>query len=117
MEFRDNRDAEDAMYALDRSTIGGREISVSIMLGIPTAVRPPPPIPCDSKCRRAQVVLSKEARKTPREMLRREGQEDGGRGGASRGYGSGGGGGGDRRSDRDGGYRDKGERGAPSSPP
>ena len=42
MEFRDNRDAEDAMYALDRSTIGGREISVSIMLGIPTAVRPPP---------------------------------------------------------------------------
>lgn len=45
VEFRDPRDAEDALYALDRSIVGGREIS---------------------------VVLSKEARKTPREMLRRE---------------------------------------------
>lgn len=28
IEFRDTRDAEDALYALDRTTYGGREISV-----------------------------------------------------------------------------------------
>lgn len=85
IEFRDTRDAEDALYQMDRSMMGGREIT---------------------------VVLSKESRKSPREMLKREdtygggtgrdGSRDGGRDGG-RGYGGGsyGGGsgsyGGDRR--------------------
>eukprot|EP00891_Asterochloris_glomerata_P000985 jgi/Astpho2/985/gw1.00016.305.1_t len=41
VEFVDTRDAEDAMYALDGKNMGGRDIS---------------------------VVMSKEARKTPRDM-------------------------------------------------
>lgn len=45
IEFKDSRDAEDALYHLDRSTFMGREIS---------------------------VVLSKESRKTPRDMMHRE---------------------------------------------
>mmetsp|Transcript_11653 Transcript_11653/g.24997 ORF Transcript_11653/g.24997 Transcript_11653/m.24997 type:complete len:241 (-) Transcript_11653:568-1290(-) len=45
IEFRDARDAEEALYKLDRTVISGREIS---------------------------VVMSKESRKTPREMLKRE---------------------------------------------
>ncbi|KAF5841380.1 hypothetical protein DUNSADRAFT_13248 [Dunaliella salina] len=45
VEFLDPRDAEDAMYALDKSFVGGREI---------------------------QVCLSKEDRKTPREMVHRD---------------------------------------------
>lgn len=45
IEFRDARDAETALRKLDGTTMGGREIS---------------------------VVMSKEARKTPREMLHRD---------------------------------------------
>ncbi|KAL6755322.1 hypothetical protein V8C86DRAFT_2679070, partial [Haematococcus lacustris] len=32
VEFRDNRDAEDALYALDRTVVGGREVSVGVRL-------------------------------------------------------------------------------------
>lgn len=42
VEFRDPRDAEDALYHVDRNIFGGREIS---------------------------VVMSKESRKTPKEMM------------------------------------------------
>eukprot|EP01025_Chloroclados_australasicus_P051047 TRINITY_DN5935_c0_g1_i1.p3 TRINITY_DN5935_c0_g1~~TRINITY_DN5935_c0_g1_i1.p3 ORF type:complete len:228 (+),score=5.75 TRINITY_DN5935_c0_g1_i1:33-716(+) len=46
VEFRDCRDAEEALFHMDRAVLGGREIS---------------------------VVMSKESRKSPREMLRRDG--------------------------------------------
>ncbi|MEW5307388.1 MAG: hypothetical protein WDW36_009791 [Sanguina aurantia] len=72
IEFKDNRDADDALSGLDRSVIGGREIT---------------------------VCHSKEARKTPREMMKREDPpaDPPSRGGSDRDRGDrGGGGGGDR---------------------
>ncbi|KAL3132690.1 hypothetical protein ABBQ32_009203 [Trebouxia sp. C0010 RCD-2024] len=65
IEYRDPRDADDAMYRMDGSNIGGRDIT---------------------------VVQSKEARKTPREMIYRDEPVAGSRGGG------GGGGGGRYRS-------------------
>ncbi|EFJ50216.1 hypothetical protein VOLCADRAFT_120666 [Volvox carteri f. nagariensis] len=50
VEFKDTRDAEDAMYSLDRSTINGREIS---------------------------VTFSREGRKTPRDMMKIEARQKG----------------------------------------
>ncbi|KAA6418703.1 MAG: pre-mRNA splicing factor [Trebouxia sp. A1-2] len=47
IEYRDPRDADDAMYRMDGANIGGRDIT---------------------------VVQSKEARKTPREMIVRDGR-------------------------------------------
>ncbi|KAJ9505785.1 hypothetical protein QJQ45_021493 [Haematococcus lacustris] len=81
VEFRDNRDAEDALYALDRTVVGGREVS---------------------------VVMSKESRKTPRDMIKRE--ETSSRGPPTRGYDSRRGGsdrGYDRDRDRGGSERDR----------
>ncbi len=46
IEFVEPRDAEDALYALDRTVVGGRTITVD---------------------------MSKESRKTPRDMIKREG--------------------------------------------
>ncbi|KAL0032391.1 hypothetical protein WJX79_009077 [Trebouxia sp. C0005] len=58
IEYRDPRDADDAMYRMDGANIGGRDIT---------------------------VVQSKEARKTPREMIVRDGPPS--RGGGDRGGG------------------------------
>ncbi|KAL0049500.1 hypothetical protein WJX82_003710 [Trebouxia sp. C0006] len=58
IEYRDPRDADDAMYRMDGANIGGRDIT---------------------------VVQSKEARKTPREMVVRDGPPA--RGGGDRGGG------------------------------
>ncbi|KAL0034375.1 hypothetical protein WJX77_011722 [Trebouxia sp. C0004] len=58
IEYRDPRDADDAMYRMDGANIGGRDIT---------------------------VVQSKEARKTPREMIVRDGPPA--RGGGDRGGG------------------------------
>ncbi|GMH35404.1 hypothetical protein BSKO_03272 [Bryopsis sp. KO-2023] len=52
VEFRDPRDAEDALYHVDRNIFGGREIS---------------------------VVMSKESRKSPKEMMAPESPVGGGR--------------------------------------
>lgn len=60
IEYRDPRDADDAMYRMDGANIGGRDIT---------------------------VVQSKEARKTPREMIVRDDAGPPARGGGDRGGG------------------------------
>ncbi len=62
LEFRDERDADEAIYQLDRTQVGGREIT---------------------------VCYSKEGRKTPREMMHIEGQGGGAGGGVGGGRGRG----------------------------
>lgn len=82
IEFRDARDAETAMRKLDGTTVGGREISVSAALLRPSywglkAMSSLPEfwillISYHTRLFCVQVVMSKEARKTPREMLVRD---------------------------------------------
>lgn len=100
IEYRDPRDADDAMYRMDGSNIGGRDITVrhfckhrlqvvcTILPGFVTSSAQNGcfNVLCQKPaglfrhvagwiaCMLLQVVQSKEARKTPREMIYRDGK-------------------------------------------